>query len=72
LLGQGAQMNPKAMPAAAQLLAGPPIPDRFRGRCQTKRDTLVLQVGGWAWDWRPHPAKIRCHETSHKVFIQEL
>jgi len=22
---------------------------------QTKRDTLVLQVGGWAWGWRPSP-----------------
>ena len=25
---------------------------------QTKRDTLVLQVGGWAWGWEPHPVKI--------------
>jgi hypothetical protein len=27
----------------------PPIPDWFRDRCKTKRDILVLQVGGWAW-----------------------
>jgi hypothetical protein len=26
------------------------VPDRSRGITQTKRDTLVLQVGGWAVD----------------------
>jgi hypothetical protein len=67
----------QAMQAAAQLLVGPPIPDRFRGRCQTKRDTLVLQAGGWAWGWRPHPVKICCHGTSHRIceaarVLQEL
>jgi hypothetical protein len=36
------------MPAVAKLLAGSPEPDRSRVRFQTKRDTLVLQVGGWA------------------------
>jgi hypothetical protein len=29
------------------VLVGPPRPDRSRCRSQTKRDTLVLQVGGW-------------------------
>jgi hypothetical protein len=29
------------------LLVGPPIPDRSRVMTQTKRDTLVLQVGGF-------------------------
>jgi hypothetical protein len=24
------------------------MPDRSKGRAQTKRDTLVLQVGGWS------------------------
>jgi len=28
------------------LLVGPPMPDRSRVMTQTKRDTLVLQVGG--------------------------
>jgi hypothetical protein len=27
----------------------PPMPDRSRVMTQTKRDTLVLQVGGLAW-----------------------
>jgi hypothetical protein len=33
------------MPAVAKLLVGSPMPDRSRGRSQTKRDALVLQVG---------------------------
>jgi hypothetical protein len=39
----------RAMPAVVELPAGPPMPVRSRGRVQTKRDTLVLQYGGWAW-----------------------
>jgi hypothetical protein len=35
------------------------MPDRSRGRSQTKRDTLVLQVGGWAWGLQPHTAKTK-------------
>ena len=31
----------------AMLLVGPPLPNRMRVRSQTKRDTVVLQVGGW-------------------------
>ena len=31
------------------LPVGPPMPDRSRVMTQTKRDTLVLQVGGLAW-----------------------
>jgi hypothetical protein len=34
-----------------------PMPDRSKVMAQTKRDTLVLQVGGWAWGWQPHPVK---------------
>jgi hypothetical protein len=26
---------------------------------KTKSDTLVLQVGGWAWDLQPHPVTLR-------------
>jgi hypothetical protein len=37
----------RAMPAVAYLLAGLPMPDRSKMMTQTKRDTLVLQVGGW-------------------------
>jgi hypothetical protein len=38
----------RAMPAVAYLLVGSRMPDRSRGRSQTKRDTLVHQVGDWA------------------------
>jgi len=30
---------------------------------QTKRDTLVLQVGGWAWGYDPIPEKNLCSEN---------
>jgi hypothetical protein len=30
---------------------------------QIERDTLVLQVGGWAWGWQPTPGK--------KLYIQK-
>jgi hypothetical protein len=36
---------------------GSPMPDRSKVMIQTKRDTLALQIGGWGWDWRPHPIK---------------
>jgi len=39
------------------LLVGPPMPDRSRVMTQTKRDTLVLQVGGLAWGLQPHTVK---------------
>jgi hypothetical protein len=32
-----------------ELLVGSPVPDRSKGRSQTKCSPLVLQVGGWAW-----------------------
>ena len=34
------------MPSVAWLLVGPPLADRSKGRGQTKRGTLVLQVWG--------------------------
>jgi hypothetical protein len=46
--GLSAPKTLRAMPAVAYLLVGSPMPDRSRGRSQTKRDILVLQVGGWA------------------------
>jgi hypothetical protein len=41
-----ASMNSKTSPMAARLLVEPPMLDRFQLGCQTKRGTLVLQVGG--------------------------
>jgi hypothetical protein len=40
-------MIPRAMPAVALLLVGPPLPDRSKVMTHTKRDPLVLQVGGY-------------------------
>ena len=37
----------RAMLAVAKLLVGSPMPDRSKVMTQTKRDTLVLQVGSW-------------------------
>ena len=34
---------------------------------QTKRDTLVLLVGGWVWSWQPHPIKIYSLEELLKL-----
>jgi hypothetical protein len=31
---------------------------------QTKRDTLILQVGGWLWGYDPTPEKIYVQKTS--------
>jgi len=46
--GLRGQMILRSMLAVAYLLVGPSMPDRSRVMTQTKRDTLVLQVGGWA------------------------
>jgi hypothetical protein len=46
------------MTAVAQLLAGALMRETSKVMIQTKRDTLVLQVGGWAWGWQPHPVKL--------------
>jgi hypothetical protein len=38
--------------------------DRSKVMIQTERDTLGLQVGGWAWGLGPHPIKsFSCWET---------
>jgi len=34
------------------------MPHRLKLMTQTKRDTQVLQVGGWVWDLKPHPIKM--------------
>jgi hypothetical protein len=46
--GLSAPETLRAMLVVALLLVGSPMLDRSRGRSQTKRDTLVLKVGGWA------------------------
>jgi hypothetical protein len=40
----------RAIPAAGYLLVGLLLLDRSKMITLTKRNTLVLQVGGWAWD----------------------
>jgi len=40
------------------LPVGPPMSDRSSVMTQTKKDTLVLQVGGLAWGYQPHTVKI--------------
>jgi hypothetical protein len=33
------------------------MPDKSKVVTQTKRDIVVLQVGGWAWDQQPYAMK---------------
>ena len=42
------QMILRAMLAVVMLLVWHHVPDRSKVMTQTKRDTLALQVGGWA------------------------
>jgi hypothetical protein len=42
------------------------MPDRSRVMTQTKRDTLVLQVRGLAWDQQPHTVKNLLLRKSNK------
>ena len=58
------QMILRAVLVVAWLLVEPPMPDRSKVMTQTKRDTLVLQVGGWVWGWQPHPIK--------NIFVEKL
>jgi len=44
--------------AGGSIPAGAPKPDRSKCRSQIKRDTLALQVGGWAQGQHPQPGKI--------------
>jgi hypothetical protein len=37
------------IPAVTQLLTGASMSDRSKVMTQTKRDTLDLKFGGWAW-----------------------
>ena len=51
-------MIPRALLAVVTLLVWYHVPDRSKVMTWTKRDTLVLQVGGWAWGWHSHPVKL--------------
>jgi len=42
-------VNSKDVLAAALLLVGPPMLDKFGASCQTNRDSLALKFEGWAW-----------------------
>jgi hypothetical protein len=49
------------------LLVGPPMPDRSRVMTQTKRDTLVLQAGGFGVGLTtPHSKKTYCYKSRAK------
>jgi hypothetical protein len=48
VLGLPASVTWRAMLAVFLLLVGSSMPERSKGRVQTKKDTLALQVGGWA------------------------
>jgi hypothetical protein len=39
--------DPKSYAGGSLLLVGSPLPDKSKVMAQTKRGTLVLQVGGW-------------------------
>jgi hypothetical protein len=43
------------------------MPDRSRAMTQTKRDTLVLQVGVWAWGLQQHTVKTICSKTQQSA-----
>jgi hypothetical protein len=49
--------DPESYAGGRLLLVGPPMPDRSRVMTQTKKDTLVLQVGGLAWGLQSHKVK---------------
>ena len=50
------------------LLVRPPTPDRSKVMTQTKRDTLVLQVGGFGMGLTTNPPskKTYCYESRAK------
>jgi hypothetical protein len=68
--GLSASETLRDIPTVAYLLVEPPRPDMSRSSSQTKRDTLVLQVGGWAWGWKPHTVT-NCSEILRKVRAQK-
>ena len=51
--------DPKSYAGGSLLLVGSPLPDRSQVMAQTKRGTLVLQVGGWVGGLTTYPCKKR-------------
>ena len=49
------------MPA---VLVESPLPDRSKVMAQTKRGTLISQVGVWTTGWLPTLLKNACYENS--------
>jgi hypothetical protein len=49
VVGLGGQMILRAILALVMPLVWHNMPDSSKVMTQTKRDTLVLHVGGWAW-----------------------
>lgn len=47
--GFWSQMILRATLVVAQLLVGPPVPDRSKAMTHTETDALVFQVGIWSW-----------------------
>jgi hypothetical protein len=43
------------------------MPDRSRVMTQTKRDTLVLQVGGLAWGSTPHSKNVLLRKSNKGI-----
>ena len=58
VVGLCGQMIPRAVLAVVMLLVWHHVPGSSKVMTHTKRDTLALQVGGWAWGWRSHPVKL--------------
>ena len=54
----------RAEPVAAYLTVGSPKPNISKGRSQTKRDTLALQVGGWSYNRQICPGKNKTAKNS--------
>jgi hypothetical protein len=53
-----APVNSKAMLATAQLMVGSPMADR----AARQRDTLTVQIEGWAWPKN----ELKCHRRRRR------
>jgi hypothetical protein len=59
VVGFGCSWDPESYTGSSVASGRATQAGQVKGRRQTKRDTLVLQVGVWAWDWQPHSIKIK-------------
>jgi hypothetical protein len=47
---------------------------KSKGKVQTKRETLVLQDGGWVWGQQPHPItnnSVQKPNTRWRLVVEE-